>query len=227
MADHSKTYHEGHRSRVRKRIMDDSYIIPDYEVVEQWLGYLNKRKDTKPLAKELLDRFGGIAGILDAHPTELKAIKGVGPAFLAFLTVQREIIARYFEEEVKKKKTMTLDDIGELARCHLAGSTREEVWAALLDNGNRLLTFERVNTGSVNHVLISPREAVELTLKHKASGLVLVHNHPGGNARPSTLDVETTNRLSQAMAAVGLRFEDHLIFADGAYYSLTRDRLLG
>ncbi len=227
MSAPEKPHHSGHRARLRARVLADPRLAYDYELLELLLGYVFLRKDTKPLAKELLDRFGGIAGLLDAHPTELAATPGAGPSLEAYIKLLREIIARYFEEAVRKKRAVTMEDIGELARCRLAGCPREEVWAALLDNGNRLLSFEKINTGSVNHVLISPREAVELTLARKASGLVLVHNHPGGSVLPSSLDLETTQRLRQVMAAVGLRFLDHLILADGAWYSLTKDRLLG
>lgn len=221
-----KKYYDGHRARLRKRFLDDPHNAYGYEMMELLLGYVIRRGDTKPLAKELVKRFGGIAGLLDAHPTERRAIPGLGPSTEAFLVLLREIIARYFEEVVKEKKAVTPTDIAQLARCRLAGCPHEEVWAAVLDNGNRLLTFERIHTGSVDRVLISPREAVELTLKYKASALVLVHNHPGGNSRPSILDTETTNHLRQAMKVVGLRLLDHLILADGRCYSLLADNLL-
>lgn len=226
MGDMDKKYHTGHRARLRKRVLTDPHNAYGYEMMELLLGYVIRRADTKPLAKELVDRFGGIAGLLDAHPTERKTIPGLGPATETYLVFLREIIARYFEETVRKKTAVTLSDIAQLGRCRLAGCPHEEVWAALLDNGNRLLTFERIHTGSVDHVLISPREAVELTLKYKASALVLLHNHPGGSSRPSTLDTETTNHLRQAMNVVGLRLLDHLILADGQCYSLTTDNLL-
>ncbi|HJA08824.1 MAG TPA: DNA repair protein RadC [Candidatus Mailhella merdigallinarum] len=226
MGDVDKKHYTGHRARLRKRFLNDPHNVYAYEMMELLLGYVIRRGDTKPLAKELVERFGGIAGLLDAHPAERNAVPGLGPSTEAFLTLLREIIARYFEEAVKKKTAVTLNDIGQLGRCRLAGCPHEEVWAALLDNGNRLLTFERIHTGSVDQVLISPREAVELTLKYKASALVLLHNHPGGSSRPSTLDTETTNRLRQAMKAVGLRLLDHLILADGQCYSLTTDNLL-
>lgn len=219
-------HYTGHRARLRKRFLAEPRNAYSYEVMELLLGYVIRRGDTKPLAKELVACFGGIAGLLDAHPAERSAMPGLGPSTEALLALVREIIARYFEETVKKKTAVTLSDIGQLGRCRLAGCPHEEVWAAVLDNGNRLLTFERIHAGSVDQVLISPREAVELTLKYKASALVLLHNHPGGSSRPSTLDTETTNRLRQAMKAVGLRLLDHLILADGQCYSLTSDNLL-
>ena len=221
----SKHYH-GHRARLRARFLESPHNLPTYELLELALGYVHLRGDTKPLAKELMERFGGLTGVLDAHPAERQAVPGAGPALEVFLILLREIIARYFEEAVKKKKPVSLSDIGHLGRCVLAGCPHEEVWAALLDNGNRLLTFERLHTGSVDQVWISPRDVVELTLKYKASGLILLHNHPGGSTKPSTLDMEVTNRLRQAMKSVGLRLVDHLILADGCCYSLKSEHLL-
>lgn len=227
MGDADTKHCSGHRARLRARFLNEPNKVPSYELLELFLGYAHPRGDTKPLAKELLEKFGGIAGLLDARPEERRALPGAGPALDALVAVTREIIARYFEEDVRKKQAVTVQEVSRLARCRLAGCPHEEVWAAVLDNGNRLLTFERIRTGSVDQVLISPREAVELTLKYNASALVLVHNHPGGSTRPSTLDAETTNRLRQAMKAVGLRLLDHLILADGQCYSLTTDNLLG
>jgi len=221
-----QTGNEGHRERLRRRFLESPHSIPTYEVVELLLTQVLPRVDTKPLARELLARFGSVPGILDAHPAELEAVPGVGTALKGHLILIREIIARYTEETVKKKKAVTLQDIGQLARSRLAAFPHEELWVALLDNGNRLLTFEKVCSGSVNQVMISARDVIELALKHKASAVVLLHNHPGGSG-PSILDIEATHKLVQAVGAVGIRFVDHLIVRDGKIYSLTQDYVLG
>lgn len=221
-----KKHTTAHRSRLRDRFLDEPHKLPDYELLELILGYVQIRKDTKPMAKDLLAKFGNLAGVLDAHPTELQSIDGIGSSTFIFFQVLRQTFARYLEDSVRAKASVSLDDIGQMARSRLAGNPHEEVWAALLDNGNRLLTFICVNRGGSDHVLISPREAIEITIKHKASGLVLVHNHPGGSLTPTIPDLEATRQLRQAMHMVRLRFIDHLIIADGQYYSLTKDHLL-
>ena len=222
-----KNQAEGHRARLRARIMKDPRGAYTYELLESLLGYVHLRSDTKGLAKALLDKYGGIRGLLGAHPAELHDIPGCGPATETFLTLLREIIARYFTEAVKSRKSVTLSDIAQLGMAMLAGLPHEEVWVALLDNGNRLLTFERVNKGSVGHVLLTARDAVEITLKYKATGLVVLHNHPGGALKPSTLDTESTLMLCQALEAIELRLIDHLILADGKCYSMMQEKLLG
>ena len=218
---------EGHRARLRARILNDPYNTCSYELLELLLGYVHLRSDTKILAKVLLEKYGSIRGLLASHPAERHDIPGCGPATETFLTLLREIIARYFMETVKCKKSVTIGDIAQLGMARLAELPHEEVWVALLDNGNRLLTFERVNKGTVGQVLLSTRDAVEITLKYKATGLIVLHNHPGGALRPSTLDTENTFVLCQALETIGLRLIDHLILADGKCYSMMQEKLLG
>ena len=226
VAGDSKNYKTAHRSRLRDRFLDEPSKLPDYELLELLLGYVQIRKDTKPMSKDLLARFGTIAGVLDAHPTALQSVEGIGSSMFSYFQILRQVFSRYLEDSVRAKESVTLDDIGQMARSRLAGCPHEEVWAALLDNGNKLLTFTCVNKGGADHVLISPREAIEITLKHKASGLVLVHNHPNGSLKPTVPDIAATQQIRQAMHMVQLRFVDHIIVADGQYYSLTKDRLL-
>jgi DNA repair protein RadC len=223
-----KKYGVGHRARLRERFLGNPHTLPDYELLELLLGYVHKRGDTKPLAKELLARFGNLVGVMEAREVELLGIPGVGPALVTYLSEIRQLTARYLQQKIIiVKKAVTLDDIGKMARSRLAGHSREEVWVALLDNGNRLLNFERVSMGSVENVLFSPRDIVALILRYDASGVVLVHNHPGGDTLPSIMDLEATRKLYEAVKGVNARLLDHLILADGNYYSLTRDHLLG
>mgnify|MGYP006996066791 CR=1 FL=1 len=93
MGDVDKKHYTGHRARLRKRFLNDPHNVYAYEMMELLLGYVIRRGDTKPLAKELVERFGGIAGLLDAHPAERNAVPGLGPSTEAFLTLLREIIA--------------------------------------------------------------------------------------------------------------------------------------
>lgn len=219
-------YNAGHRQRLIKRFLAAPERMETYEVLEILLTKVFPRGDIKPLAKELLARFGGLSGILNAKPAELLAINGAGPAVVSMMILVREIIARCSEEIVREKKVVSMNDIADMARCRLSGAPAEEVWVATLDNGNRLLTFEMVRAGSVDQAHFSPRDLVEIAFARKASGVVLVHNHPGGSG-PSPCDIETTNKLKHAVELIGLRFVDHLIVHDGEVFSLTQDHLLG
>lgn len=216
----------GHRTRLRERILKNPREAESYELLELLLGYVNKRCDTKPLAKDLLKHFGSLWGVLNAHPTELESIKGIGESSKIFFILLRELVARYFIEPIKEKKSVTLDDIAMLARCVLDGLYYEEVWVALLDNNNRLLSFDKVNTGEMDAAFCSPKMIAELAITKKATALVLVHNHPGGIKKASWADRETTLHVQKVMNLMGIRLLDHLIIADGKVISLANNHLL-
>ena len=216
----------GHRQRLRERILKNPHEAQSYELLELLLGYVNKRCDTKPLAKDLLKHFGSLWGILNAHPTELETIHGVGESSKIFFILLRELVARYFAEPIKEKKSVNLDDIAMLARCMLDGLCHEEIWVALLDNNNRLLSFDRVQTGITDAAFCSAKMIAEIAVTKKASALVLIHNHPGGVTKASWADRETTLHIQQVMKLMGIRLLDHFIVADGKVISRANNHLL-
>lgn len=221
-----KPHYHGHRSRLRERVLAGIHDVESYELLELLLGYVHNRLDTKPMAKDLLKKFGSLWGVLNAHPAELDTIKSAGPSSKVFFILLRELVARYFIEPIKAKKSVTLDDIAMLARCMLDGLPHEEIWIALLDNNNRLLSFECVNIGFSESVVCSPRMVAEIAIAKKATALVLVHNHPGGVTKASWADAETTNHIQTAMQYMGIRLLDHFILADGKIISLANNHLL-
>lgn len=225
MSDNEAHFH-GHRARLRERFLKNPQETESYELLELLLGYVHKRTDTKPLAKTLLRHFGSVWGILNAHPAELEQIKGFGESSKIFFVLLREIVARYFMEPIKEKKSVTLDDIAMLGRCVLDGLCHEEIWAALLDNNNRLLSFERVNAGQSDSAFCSPKMVAEIAISKKATGIVLLHNHPGGVTKASWADRETTLHIQKVMNLMGIRLLDHLIIADGKIISLANNHLL-
>lgn len=225
MSENEAHFH-GHRARLRERFLKNPQETESYELLELLLGYVHKRTDTKPLAKALLWHFGSVWGVLNAHPAELEHIKGFGESSKIFFVLLREIVARYFMEPIKEKKSVTLDDIAMLGRCVLDGLCHEEIWAALLDNNNRLLSFERVNTGQSDSAFCSPKMVAEIAISKKATGIVLLHNHPGGVTKASWADRETTLHIQKVMNLMGIRLLDHLIIADGKIISLANNHLL-
>lgn len=222
-----KPHYHGHRTRLRERLTHDSAHMQDYEILELLLGTVLTRCDTKPLAKELLGTFGSLRGILDAHPTELMKIKGVGASLSSFLLLLREVMARYSEAMPRTRLTFTsAHDVAHMARMRLAACPHEEAWCAFLDNQCRLLAWERVAKGTINAATVYPRDVLEMALRFKASGLVLAHNHPGGNPSPSMPDIQITNMLKKNASSIGITLHDHVIVTDDACYSLLEDRLL-
>lgn len=219
--------HDGHRARLRERLAREPQAVADYEVLELLLGYGLRRKDTKPLAKEMLRRFGSIRGVVDAQPVELLQVPGFGPGLLAFWQVLREVLARRASSPLWQREVLaTPEAVAHMARERLVSCPHEESWIALVDAQNRLIAWERLSRGSVSTVTVQPREVLEAALARKASGIILVHNHPGGDAHPSQSDLALTAKLQHIAPHLGLRFLDHVIVTDGDCYSITQCKVL-
>ena len=216
-----KAHYHGHRQRLREKLHKDEQLLADYEILELVLGTVILRSDTKPLAKELLTRFGTLKGVLDARDDELLELKGFGNSLLSYWKLLRELFVRYAESSAQQRLALSSSaEVAEMARARLGRKEKEEFWAAFLDNQNRLISWERISTGTVNTTMIYPRELMEQALQRKASSLVIVHNHPGGNVSPSTPDVEITRHIAQAGRVLGIRLLDHIIVTADTYYSL-------
>lgn len=219
--------HAGHRARLRERLEREPLAVSDYEVLELLLGYGLTRKDTKPLAKELLRRFGSIKGVLDARPDELVQTPGFGPGLMHLWRVLRELLARHASSSIRKREELaTPQAVAHMARARLSGCAYEECWIALVDNRNGLLAWERLRRGGIGSVPVQPRDVLEAALLHKASGIILIHNHPGGSPGPSQPDIMLTTELQRLAPRMGLRFVDHIIVTEGDCYSITQSRII-
>ena len=222
-----KPHHHGHRSRLRERLLRDSTSLADYEVLELLLGFAQVRKDTKPLAKELLRRFSNVRGAMDARAEELLRVPGFSSGTLAVWKLLREFMSRYVEAPLHKREVIENPrQIEEMARVRLAGCSHEEVWAALLDTGKRFLAWARMSEGTVNASYLCIRDLLEQAVLCKASGIILVHNHPGGSGKPSRTDIETTRHLRQAACILGITLHDHLVLSEAHCYSFKEEGFL-
>lgn len=220
----AKPHYHGHRDRLREKLRNDATQLADYEVLELVLGQVLTRCDTKPLAKELLHRFGTLHGVLHARTSELQAVPGFGPSLAAYWLLLRELMTRCLESPVRERAVLSgPTDIAAMARQRLGSLAHEEFWGAFLDNQNRLLAWDRLSTGTVNTTMIYPREVMEKALAHKASSVVIVHNHPGGNPFPSAPDIEITKQVILSGKPLGIRILDHIIVTEGAFYSLRNE----
>lgn len=220
-------HYHGHRQRLRERLARDPRSLADYELLELLLGQVLTRQDTKPLAKELLARCGTLQGVFAAGEAELLAVPGFGPGLASLWNLWRELWARLHEAPVRARQVLSSPEVvADLARARLGSSRAEAFWVALVDNKNRLLAFEAVAQGTVDQAAVYPREVLTLALRHQASGVVLVHNHPGGDPHPSTQDVDLTRRMVRAATDLGLRVLDHVIVAEGGFFSFQDQGLL-
>ncbi|GAB6175405.1 DNA repair protein RadC [Desulfobaculum senezii] len=210
----------GHRQRLRNRLKHNPRELADYEVLELLLGQVIVRQDTKPLAKDLLSRFGSLYGVFAARPAELRQVKGFGPKLEEFWHLWRETWARMGESRVREREVLgTPQAVAQMAISRLGHAVKEEFWVALLDTRNRLLSWEQLSQGTVDQSPVYVREVLSLALEREASSIILIHNHPGGNLRPSAQDEEVTARICRAARDLGMRVLDHLVVSGGEYFS--------
>lgn len=218
---------DGHRARLRTRLAKNPQDLADYELLELLLAHALPRKDTKPMAKALLARFGSMDEVLRTDPDRLTEVQGLGQGVAMFWRLLQECHARRAQDCVRDKvKFSSPEQVRSMVCARLGHLAKEEFWVILVDNQNRLINFERVFSGTVDQTAAYPREILELTLRHKASGLILVHNHPGGDPTPSVQDKNLTESVSRGAKELGIRLLDHLIVTGETYSSFRSLNLL-
>ncbi len=207
--------HSGHRQRLKTRFLYDAHRLEDYELLELLLGYALVRKDTKPLAKQLLQHFGSLAAVLHARQDELEQFAGFGVGTWTLWLVLRECMARTAVAPLLEKEVLASPEaIARVAKQRFAGLAHEECWIALVDAGNRCLGWERLIQGSLSAIAVTPRDILARVFERKAHGFILVHNHPGGNTKPSREDLILTELLRQLSPHMGVTFIEHIIITE-------------
>lgn len=215
----------GHRKRLRARLECEPQAVADYEVMELVLGLAISRRDTRGLAIDLLERFGNIRGVLDARTDELEQIDGFGPGLMALWRLLREVMARYALAPLLAKEVLASPEaVAQVARQRLGNLSHEESWLALVDAQNRLISWQRLRRGGISSIALQPRDVLEPAILRKASGIVLVHNHPGGNPSPSQADLDLTREIENLAPRLGLRLLDHVIVTSDECYSIAAGR---
>jgi DNA repair protein RadC len=213
---------EGHRARMRQKLVEAGpSALLDHELIEMVLFLALPRRDTKPIAKRLLARFGSFAGALSAPTAELRAIEGLGEAGIAALRTVQAAALRLGEAVVKSQPVIS--DSTSLTAYLTAAMARERTEhfrVLFLDVKNRLIADEIMGRGTVDHTPAYPREGVRRALELHASSLVVAHTHPSGDPTPSQADIAMTRDIQAAAATLGLTLHDHLIVGRGAPFSM-------
>ncbi len=219
---------DGHRQRLRERFEQSGFNgFHDHEVIELLLSYAIPRRDVKPLAKELLSRFGSLSAVVDAPVVHLKQIDGVGSHASVLLAMVPRLMDRYLRDRWKRNESFhsTQDAVRYLSS--LLGTERTEVFSILaLNSQNALISAEEIQRGSVNRTAVFPRLVVEACLKHRATAVILAHNHPGGDPNPSSADRQLTRKLKRLLNDLDIQVHDHIIVAGLAYYSFAEHQEL-
>jgi DNA repair protein RadC len=239
----SKHYH-GHRERLRQRFLQGgSDAVADYELLEMLLFFAIYRRDTKPIAKEMLKSFGGLGAVLAVEPARYAECLGAVAADAApelrqkrdddllftqvLLKAINSLFQRVLKEEIKDRPVIgswtALIDYLQLAMQHDAA---EHFRILFLDRKNILIRDEVQSRGTVDHTPLYPREVVKRALELAASAIIMVHNHPSGDPTPSQADIDMTRQVIGALAQVGIAVHDHIIVGKNQHTSFKTQRLI-
>jgi DNA repair protein RadC len=212
----------GHRERLRDRFRQyGADSLPDYELMELILFRAIPRRDTKPLAKAVIQKFGGFAEAINAREERLGEVSGLGQAAITEIRLVRAAALRLMQGEVLNRPLMgSWDKVVTYCRAAMGFEMREQFRVLFLDKRNRLLADEVQGRGTVDHTPVYVREVVKRALELSASAIILVHNHPSGDPTPSRADIEMTKEIIAAGDKLDIAVHDHIIVGRDGHLSL-------
>lgn len=218
----------GHRARLRKRLLEGGIdALADHEVVEYLLMTAIPRRDVKPLARSLIQRFGSLAAVLNTPPATLVNHPGMGESSAAALRIVAVASQRMARQAVREQPVLgswqALIDYLTIDMAHL---TVERVRVLYLNTRNMLILDDHLGDGSLDSAEIHPREVIRRALDLGAAALILVHNHPSGSPEPSRADIQLTNRIAEAGRLLNITVHDHVIIGRDGHVSLKAKGLI-
>lgn len=220
--------HTGHRQRMKRQFLEQGgEHLLDHQLLEMILFYAIPQGDVNPLAHQLIEHFGSLRSVLDAPAEELKKIVGISDHTAVLMGLFAEAARRYYLSEIETGTIVNdTEAAAEVLRPCFVGAKVEKIYLLSVDAKGKLLGCDRISEGAVDAVLLDQRRVVEKALQRRASQLYLAHCHINGLAFPSAADLQSTKRLRVALEALGLRLNDHLVFADGDYVSMVQSGLI-
>ncbi len=206
---------DGHRARLLERFSRNGLkSLHDHEIVELLLTFSIPRRDTKPLARKLLSRYGTISAIINAPYEELCSVGGIGPRTAALFLLIRDLIPHCLNETIKEQPVIShRKDIEDYLRLNFGHRRDEYVAVVFLDSANHVIDTEILSIGTVNQCVVYPRVVVDRALKCGAASFILAHNHPAGGLNPSEADWQITERLFAAGKLLEIPLLDHIIIS--------------
>jgi DNA repair protein RadC len=221
-------HYHGHRERLRGRFRDaGADAVTDYELLELVLFRAIPQRDVKPLAKELIARFGSFAEVIAAPSLRLREIKGMGDAAVTELKIVHAAAQRLAKGEVRKRTVLSSwGSVLDYCRTAMAFSDKEQFRLLFLDKRNQLIADEVQQSGTVDHTPVYPREVVKRALELSATALILVHNHPSGDPTPSRADIQMTQSIIDVAKPLGIAVHDHIIVCKEGHASLKGLKLI-
>ena len=221
-------HYYGHRERLRSRLMEaGTSALAEYELLELVLFRAIPRRDVKPLAKTLLNRFGSFVEAIAAEPGRLAEVEGMSAGAIAQFKIVQAAAQHFAKDVVKKRLPMgSMSEVIDYCRTSMAFEGREMFRVLFLDKKNGLIADEVLGTGTVDHTPVYPREVVRRALELSATAIILVHNHPSGDPTPSTQDVKMTLDITKIAKSLNVTVHDHIIIGRDGHASLRAMKLI-
>jgi len=227
-APSSKPHYHGHRDRLRARFLQSGPdALADYELLELLLFMAIPRRDVKPLAKELLAKFGGLPALMAASPEELMSVSGISENTAIAIKAVSAMSLRTVKQEIMKKPVLNnWTRLMDYCYAAMAHEKKEHFRILFLNKKNELIADEIQGSGTVDHTPAYPREIMKRALDHGATAMILLHNHPSGDPKPSQADIDMTGAIIRAAEPFGVIVHDHVVISKGGYFSFKNEGLL-
>ncbi len=227
LQDAAPHYH-GHRERLRTRFRDaGTEALTDYEMLELLLFRALPRRDVKPLAKQLIAKFGSFAEVICAPASRLAEVKGLGDTAITELKIVQAAASRLAKGAVQKRTVLSSwSAVLDYCRTAMAFAEKEQLRILFLDKRNQLIADEVQQTGTVDHTPVYPREVVKRALELSATAIIIVHNHPSGDPTPSRADIQMTQSIIDIASPLGISVHDHIIVGKDGHASFKGLRLI-
>jgi DNA repair protein RadC len=224
----SAPHYLGHRERLRSRFREaGADAVTDYELLELVLFRTIPQRDIKPLAKELIAKFGSFAEVLAAPSQRLEEVKGIKEATATDLKIIHASAGRLARGQVKKRPVLSSwSAVLDYCRTAMAFADKEQFRVLFLDKRNQMIADELQQTGTVDHTPVYPREVVKRALELSATAIILVHNHPSGDPTPSRADIQMTQSIVDIAKPLGISVHDHIIVGKEGHASFKGLKLI-
>ena len=228
MPENDEPHYLGHRERLRQRFLKGgAQGLADYELLELVLFRAMPRRDVKPHAKALLKRFGSLAETIAAPISRLVEVEGIGEAAAIELKIVEAVAKEFVKGGVAERRVLgSWNALLDYCRTAMAFSEIESFRILFLDKRNSLIADEEQQRGTVDHTPVYPREVVKRALELSATALILVHNHPSGDPRPSGADITMTKEIVSIAAPLGITVHDHIIVGRNGHASFRALKLI-
>jgi DNA repair protein RadC len=227
MDDHSPHYLK-HRQRLKRKYEESGIdAFHDYESIELLLTFAIPRKDTKPIAKELIKTFGSLRNVMDADIADLTKIKGIGANAALLIKIMKDMSALYLKGCAKERPQITCTrELLDYCKTAMGGLKDEHFFVIYLDTQNKIIDIEKIQEGIVNQAVVYPRKVLENALKQKASAIILVHNHPSGHLKPSDADLSLTRLIQETAKVLDILVHDHIIIGENRFFSFREEGIM-